>query len=283
VEVARLGSFTKAAEQLLRTQPAVSVQVRKLEEELGSPLFDRAKRKPVLTEGGKVLLVSATELLEKIDGLKNLVDGSAESPTGTLTIASNASLITVFLPEVLRDFHRRYPGVRFRLLNLTAKGIARAIEEGEADIGLGFLVEGHPYISACTLQRSHFALVCRKDSALAGKKRLTLNGILTGRLLHFEEGVDLRIRLERGLEGRTSLDPVLELPTMESILRYVYEGFGYSILPEYALSADWRIKLVVKLLTRWIEPLEICTYSHRRRIPSTAATHLRENLSSNTP
>ena len=93
VEVARRGSFTKAAQQLYRTQPAVSVQVRKLEDELEQVLFDRGTRKPVLTESGMVLFASAKELLEKIDGLKDLVAESAGLPTGTLTIASNASLI----------------------------------------------------------------------------------------------------------------------------------------------------------------------------------------------
>ncbi len=278
MEVARRGSFSKAAQQLYRTQPAVSVQVRKLEEEVDQPLFDRSTRKPVLTESGRVLFASAKDLLEKIDGLKDLVAESAGSPTGTLTIASNASLINLFLPEMLREFHGSCPRVRLRLLNLTARGIARAIEEGRADIGFGFLVEDHPGITVRRLKASHFVLVCTRDSGLARKRRLSLDEILAGPLVHFEEGVELRVHLEHSLKRKTSLEPVLELPTIESILRYVRNGFGYSILPEYAVSDYWRHELVVRRLSRWIEPLEICTYLRRKRLLSAAAAKLLELL-----
>jgi len=162
--------------------------------------------------------------------------------------------------------------------NLTARGIARAIEEGAADIGFGFLVEDHPGITVRRLKASHFALACPRDSALARKRRLSLDEILAGPLVHFEEGVELRVHLEHSLKRRASLEPVLELPTIESILRYVRNGFGHSILPEYAVSDYWRRELVVRRLSRWIEPLEICTYLRRKRLLSSAAAKLLELL-----
>jgi DNA-binding transcriptional LysR family regulator len=179
---------------------------------------------------------------------------------------------------MLKEFHGLYPGVRLRLLNLTARGIARALEEGEADIGFGFLVEGNPDITARRLAGAHFVLACARDSLLAQKRRLLLDEILAGPLLHFEEGVELRVHLERGLKGKRSLDPVLELPTIESILQYVRNGFGHSILPEYAISDCWRNELVLRKLNRWIAPLDICAYVHRKRLLSNAAAKLLERL-----
>ena len=178
----------------------------------------------------------------------------------------------------MKEFHGSYPRVRLRLLNLTSRGIARAKEEGAADIGFGFLVEDHPCITVRRLKASHFVLACPRDSALAQRRRLSLDEILAGPLVHFEEGVELRVHLERSLKGNTSLEPVLELPTIESILWYVRNGFGYSILPEYAVSDYWMGELVVRQLSRWIEPLEICIYLRRKRILSSAAAKLLELL-----
>ena len=270
VAVARAGSFSRAAHELYRTQPAVSLQVRKLEEELGQPLFDRTRRSPVMTDVGRALLAGARDLLERLEALPGQVAASAAEPTGTLAIASNLSLISHFLPPAIREFHRAYPRVRLRLLNRTARGIARAVEEGEADAGVGFLLEEHPDVAGTVLHRSPLVLVAPRDEA-AGKRRPSLDEILSGPMVHFEEGVDLRRHLERALAGRRSLEPVIELPSIESILLFVGYGFGSSILPDFAISEHWRRTLTVRGLGRSLEPLEIHSCVHVRHALSRAA------------
>jgi DNA-binding transcriptional LysR family regulator len=271
VAVARLGSFSRAAHELFRTQPAVSLQVRKLEEEVGQPLFDRSRRSPALTDAGRALLAGARELLERMDALPGLASSAAAEPAGTLVVASNLSLITHYMPPAIRAFHRRYPRVKLRMLNRTARGIARAVEEGEADLGVGFLLEDGPDLAGEVLHRSPFVLVSPRDAARGGKRRPPLEEILAGPLVHFEEGVDLRRHLERALPGRRSLEPVLELPSIESILLFVAYGFGSSVLPAFAVADRWRKRLVVRDLGRSLSPLEIRSCVERRRAPSRAA------------
>ena len=270
VEVARRGSFSKAADLLFRTQPAVSVQVQKLEEELKQPLFDRSHRTPKLTDAGRTLFAEAQQVLERLDGLSNLL-GAATAMAGTVVIASNASLIDSSLPRPISSFHERFPAVALQLKNLTGRGIVRAVHEGTADIGIGFLLERHPDIVAFPLAQSKLVLVCPPKSAMARGQRPSAAAILAGPLVHFEEGVDLRRHVELALAGRSRFRPVLELPTIESILRYVQLGIGCSILPDFALSKRWRTLLAVRPLGHSVPAIEIAAVVHRRRQPSRAA------------
>lgn len=271
VTVARLGSFSRAADQLYRTQPAVSFQVRKLEQELGQPLFDRTHRSPVMTEAGRTLYAGASDIFERLDTLSGQIASSGMEPAGSLTIASNLSIISHFLPPAVREFHRRHPLVRLRLLNRTSRGIGRAIEEREADVGIGFLLEDRPEITVAVVYSSPLVLVARRDAAAATKRRLSAEEILAGPFVHFEEGVELRRHLERALARAGSLEPVIELPSIESILQFVGYGFGTSILPAFAISPHWRKRLAVRGLGRSIAPLEIRSCVHRRHTLSRAA------------
>ena len=289
VAVARLGSFSRAARELFRTQPAVSLQVRKLEQEVGQPLFDRSRRSPSLTEAGRALLAGAREALERLDALPALASSAAAEPAGTLVVASNLSLITHYLPPAIRSFHRRYPRVKLRMLNRTARGIARAVEDGEADLGIGFLLEDGTDRDGEVLHRSPFVLVSPRGAARsrggarAEARRPPLEEVLAGPLVHFEEGVDLRRHLERSLPGRRSLEPVIELPSLESILTFVAYGFGSSVLPAFAVTGRWRRRLAVRGLGRALAPLEIRSYRDRRRAPSRAAAAFLEELGRKQP
>ena len=262
VAVARRGSFSRAAEELYRTQPAVSLQVRKLERELGRPLFDHARRSPVMTEAGRALYDGARDLLERVEGLADLAGGG--EPAGTLTIASNLSLIGHFLPRAVRRFHREHPKVLLRLLSRMSRDIGRLVEEGEADLGVGFLVGDRPDLQSTVLFRSPLLLI-----GTVGRT-LSLDRVLAGPMVLFEEGTDLRRFLQRVCAGRRSLEPVIELPSMELILQFVGEGFGSTILPAFAVSEGARRKLAVRTLGRSVEPLEVRAYTSRRRPVSRA-------------
>jgi len=290
VAVARTASFSRAARELYRTQPAVSLQVRKLERELGRQLFERSRRSPVLTDAGRTLVAASRDLLERLDALPGVVASSAEEPAGTLVVASNLSLLAHVLPPAIRAVHRRYPRVRMRVLNRTAAGIARAVEEGEADLGIGFLLDERPSLAGGTLRRSPFVLVESRDrtgssnhrTGSSGRRngsagrRPSISEILAGPLVHFEDGVDLRRHLERCLPGRRNLEPVIELPSIDAILTFVAHGFGSSILPSFAVDERWRKRLTVRDLGRSLEPIEIRWCADGRRPLSRAAAAFRD-------
>ena len=280
--VARLGSFSRAAQELYRSQPAISLQVRKLEEELGQPLLDRSRRSPRLNEAGRIFLDEARDILERLDGLPGRLSRETAEMAGTLVIASNASLISSYLPPVLTRFHRAFPRVVLRLLNLTARGIGRAVGEGAADLGVGFLLEKDPRLLLAPLAHSGLLLVCPRNTPAARAGRLSLTAALEGHLVHFEEGAELRRHLELSLGDRGRFVPVLELPTIESILQYVGLGFGSSILPDFAVGDHWRRTLATKPLGRSVPRLEISACLHRRRPLSRSAAALKALLTKHT-
>jgi len=268
VEVVRSGSFSKAADKLFRSQPAVSIQLKNLEKELKQPLIDRYKKKIRLTEAGKILYQGALELLKKIDDVKRLASHSVLQPEGELTIASNLSLINNFLPPVVEEFHSRFPGVRISLSNLTGKRIAQEILEGNVELGLGFSTDEFPEIENIIVMKSQFLLITKKDSSL-GKK--SSRQILEGACIHFEPGIELRSYIEQSLGLRNPLKITMELPSVESLLQYVKSGMGFTILPEFSISEYWKKQLYTRNLSSLIPAIEITVSTHKKRIRSKAA------------
>jgi DNA-binding transcriptional LysR family regulator len=138
VAVARLGSIRKASEELHIASSAVSRQIQKLEDELGTPLFERLPNGLRLTQAGMVTLRHAQATLQEFDLLKSELGTLRGKKTGTVRIASLDSLFVRFLPEQILGFHRRHPGVDFRIQSGVHSRIATLVAEGEADIGITF-------------------------------------------------------------------------------------------------------------------------------------------------
>jgi DNA-binding transcriptional LysR family regulator len=268
VEVVRCKSFSKAAQKLFRSQPAISIQLKNLEKELRQPLIDRYKKKISLTEAGKLLYPDALELLERIEDVKRLASHSVSQPEGELAIASNLSLINNFLPPFIGEFHLRYPKVRISLKNLTAKGIAEQILEGNVELGLGFLPERIPEIENTKIMSSQFLLICKKGPAWEKK---TFSQIRESACLHFEAGIDLRGYIGQSLGPKNALNITMELPSIESLLQYVKSGLGFTILPEFAVTAEWKNKLSTRNISGLIPAIEITASIHKKRILSKSA------------
>lgn len=266
LEVVRTGSFSKASQKLFRTQPAVSLQIKKLEDELGVQLIDRYKRNITLTDQGKLFYEHAEELVDKTDYLKRILSESIGEPRGIITIATNLSLLNHLLPNILNRYHKKYPKVQITLLNLTSKQIVNAILEGKADVGIGFQMDRYPGIAFQKIKDTSFCLVCQKKHLYAEKDRISSKDILEGDLVHFETGVDLRCYIEKNLKAEKELNPIMELPSIESILTYINQGFGYSVLPEFSLSNYWQNRLAVRKIDYLIPPMAICIYYHQKRI-----------------
>jgi DNA-binding transcriptional LysR family regulator len=266
VEIARAGGFTRASESLGRTQPALSFQMRKLEEELGGPLFDRSASSLALTERGRVLFPRAERLLEEANDLEREVSSGDERPRGRVALAAGLTVIEGYLPPILSDFRAAHPLVRLSLLNRPAEGMYRALVDGRADLALGWLLGGRPRIEGTTLGKMRFYYVSRKgreQQAAEGAKKL-----LSAPLLAFEKGSDIR----NYIEGRIGpLEPSLELPSALTILRYAARGFGPAIVP---LVGEKPVPGPLRWtnLDEAIPPLDLELYSRAGALPSRAVS-----------
>jgi DNA-binding transcriptional LysR family regulator len=138
VAVARAGSIRKASEELHVASSAVSRQLQKLEEELGTPLFERLPNGLRLTQAGATTLRHAKATLEEFALLKSELGALKGKKTGLVQIASLDSLLVSFLPEQILAFHRLHPAVNFRVHSGVQSRIATLVAEGECDIGITF-------------------------------------------------------------------------------------------------------------------------------------------------
>ncbi len=271
VEVVRAESFSRAADRVFRTQPAVSLQVRKLEREVGRQLIDRSRKRAVPTEAGRLLYERARALLEELGSLERLVGKADREPSGRLAIASNLALIDHVLPGPLGAFHRRYPRVQIALFNRRSEEILRLLIDGAAEVGVGYLAPRNRQIDRERLGEARFLLV--EPRGVERPRPPLARELGTKGLLHFERGVELRRYLERHLALRSAVDagpePAMELPSMATILRYVQSGFGYSILPEFGVPSGARVAATP--LAGMLPPLPVEAYTVRGRQLSPAA------------
>lgn len=224
-EIARKGSFTRASEALGRSQPAVSAQIKKLEDELGGPLFDRGRATLVLTDMGRRLLPGAQRILEEFEALEREVAERDGQPRGRVTIAAGLSAIENLLPEVLRRFQARYPLVQISLLNRSGEGIQEALVNGQADLGIGWLLRERPRIISEAISTLRFFFAAREGGGRAADSPGTFPA---GPILAFERGIEIRDYAEKWLGP---FEASLELPSAQALVRFAEGGFGTALVP----------------------------------------------------
>jgi len=135
-EVAKLGSFSRAAEKVLRSQPAVSAQIRQLEQEYGQKLFDRSAKRVRLTPAGEVVLEYAQQLLSLRGTSLQAISNWNGVPAGTLSIGANEGTFLYVLPKVFKKYHKQFPKVRISVYRSFSHKVTEKVEEGVIDLGV---------------------------------------------------------------------------------------------------------------------------------------------------
>ena len=164
--------FRKAAERLFVSQPALSKQVRKLEEKTGGPLFERTRRKVVLTEAGRVLIPLAERLLRDSQEALNRVREAAEGRAGTLRIGFGIASASEILPQTLLRFRSSYPGVEIQMRDMSTPAQTRALLEEKIDIGIVRLPVVHPELFSLPLIRERLVVATPRSTTYRPKEGL---------------------------------------------------------------------------------------------------------------
>jgi len=231
-QIAKLGSFTKAAEATFRTQPALSQQIKALEEELDCHLFERiGKRKLKLTSAGERFLTFAESILENYDSLREDLNELKGSQKGRLKIAAPFTTLYHLFPEVLKEYTKAFPQVELTILDRSQQTVIELVKSG--DIDFGFTVESEVPGDLATLRwkKVETALMTPLGHPLATGKRVTLRQIAKYPLILPPK--DLRFTCRRMLEERfqkLGLDYqiVMESSNVEMTSLYVEMGLGIS-------------------------------------------------------
>lgn len=251
--VARERSFTRAAELLGYAQSSVSGQIRALEEELGTKLFERLGRQVALTKDGERLLAYAERLLTLAEEARETVSGSA-TPRGTLVIGAPESLCIHRLPALLQEYRRRYPEVEVVLKPGACADLRAGLRRGTVDVA--FLLDRTltlPDLVAEPLCPEPMALVAPAGHPLASRDRVTPADLNDACLLLTEKGGCYRVTFEQTLaEAGAQPGSVLEFGSVEVIKKCVASGLGLTMLPRMAVEAELNRGQLVEL--RWSAP-----------------------------
>lgn len=228
--VARDLSYTRAAEALHLTQPAVFTQVRQLEDQLGSPLIERIGKKLYLTEAGEVVRASAHEVLTELEQLSMRLADLRGMVRGRLRI-SVVSTAKYDIPARLGEFCRRHPGIDVTLTVGNRGELLTRFAANEDDLYiLGSVPEGLG-AEAHRFAENPLVVIAAPDHPLAGRKRIALDQIAAGPFVMRETGSGTRIAAERAFAAQ-GLVPVvrMELGANEAIKQAVMAGLGLSVL-----------------------------------------------------
>jgi DNA-binding transcriptional LysR family regulator len=232
VAVAEEGNFSRAAARVRVAQPSLSQQIRKLEAEIGQPLFDRLPRSVVLTEAGRCLLDYARQILASIGDARRCVDELKGKIAGDVAVGAIPTVAPYVLPELVVTFQKHYPDVTLHLVEDVTAGISRRVEAGELDVALASTCQRSPTLRVQHLGGEPLLALVPEAHALAKQTEITLDDLKSQRFLLLHEMHCLSQQVHYLLESRR-LDPEVALAgsQLSTIANMVAAGIGVSIVP----------------------------------------------------
>ena len=235
--VGRLGSFTKAADALHMTQPALSARIRELEEALGVRLFDRSTRSVVVTSTARDLLPVVDQILSEISGVVARARDVASRNVGTVTIAALPSVSSTMLPRAIARFRVRYPGITVTPRDALAERIVDMIRSDQVDFGITSARTGDAQLDFFPLATDHMVAVLARGHPLARAKRLDLSGLLTGPLILMDRDSSVRRIVDNAYAAEGLIaTPAFEATYMSTAIGMVRGRLGVTLLPSSALE-----------------------------------------------
>jgi DNA-binding transcriptional LysR family regulator len=230
LQVAKLQSFSRAAETLYRTQPAISAQVRLLEQECGEKLFDRSGKRVQLTQAGEILRRYAEKLLDLHKEALQTIAELNQTPRGKLYIGANEATCLYVLPKTFAQFKHRYPLVQISIYRNFSHKILQKVQEGAVDLGIVTLPQTATNMEVIPLFRDEVQVVVPKNHPLARNKRVTIEEMTHYPLVMPKMG-RTRVMLDRLLRDyRSHVQISMELASVESIKKFVGAGLGISVI-----------------------------------------------------
>lgn len=240
--VAICGGFSRAAEELYLTQPAISDQVRKLEEEYDVLLFNRQRKQVVLTPAGEKLLVLTRKMFDIEQQALELLSESRALRAGTLRIVADAAH---HLLHILAEFRRKYPGVRIEMRAGNTETVIDNLFSYDADIGvLGAAPSGREF-EVVRLNATPIVAFAATDHPAAKRKSLTFADLAGLPLVFRERGSKTRRKLEEGAaEAGVDLTPAIEAEGREAVREIVAAGGGIGFVSAAEFGQDSRLKAI---------------------------------------
>jgi DNA-binding transcriptional LysR family regulator len=230
MQVAKLGSFSRAGQKVFRSQSAVSAQIRQLEQEYGDKLLDRSGKDVRLTPAGRVLFGYAERLLSLRDESLLAVADQGATPRGTLVIGANEATCLYVLPEVFAEYCRLYPGVQISIYRNFSYKIIEKLENGTIDVGIVTLPVKSPSLKTQPIFRDQLMLMVDPENPLAKHKVASVSDIAKHPLLVPKTGYTRQLMDKLFRPYNSGLRVRMELPSIGMIKSFVAAGLGVSLI-----------------------------------------------------
>ena len=244
LEVARNLSFSRAAERRFRTQPAISAQIRAMEEEVGAKLLDRTGGKVSITAAGKVFLVYVESALEARRAAMRSVAEADRVPGGEIVVAANEGSCLHLLPEVFAEFKRSYPDVGITVKRSESREVLEAIIDNSADFGVASMPVTDKRITVVPIHRDELIMIVPTGHPLAKYKEVKITQIADYPLLlpkmgRTRDSIDSMFE-ERNMKPNVSM----ELDSSELLKRFVSAGVGIGFCANSTALGDLRLGII---------------------------------------
>ncbi len=247
IEVARLSSFSRAAERRFRTQPAISAQIRALEEEVGARLLDRTGGKVSLTAAGKVFLKYAEDAIEARKQVVTQLGEMERVPRGEIVVGANEGTCLYVLPEVFAEFRRQYPSVNVSVKRSETAKVLESIIDNSVDFGVVSMPVKDSRLTVVPIHRDELVIIASPSHALAKAKAAALADALNYPLL-LPKGGRTRDSLENLFhERRLKPQIAMELDSSELLKRFVAVDVGVGFIARSNVHDDVRAGLLACL------------------------------------
>jgi DNA-binding transcriptional LysR family regulator len=249
--VAKHLSFTKAAEALFMTQPAVTFQIRQLEEHFNTRLFDRAHGRIALTPAGQVALEYAERILGMSAELDTRLKEMSGQVAGPLLIGASTTIAEFLLPQVLGEFKARYPGVVPRLFVANSEAVQDRVAERALDLGF---IEGESHLPSLVTDMicdDELQVVCAPQHPLAKAKSVTPKALTEHAYISREPGSGTREVIDHYLQKAgvppDTMQVVMELGSPEALKGLVATGLGFAVMSRATVAKETQLGQLVQV------------------------------------
>jgi len=237
--VAEKGGFTRAAEALHVTQPAVSSQIIKLEEDLGQKLFERQRKRVQLTRAGEILFAHSRNIFQQLREVEGILEDLKSLETGKLSLGTIDVISIYVLPQIFHQYHQRYPKVEISIVVDNSTSISTGVLQGLLDLGFVTLPVDNKNLVSIPIYNDIMRVIAPRGHPLASQKEVSLADLTKTTLIIYKKGSVTRKIIESIFEQEgLKLEPDMEIDRPEAMKKLVEAGLGVSIIPEMTIKRE---------------------------------------------
>ncbi len=262
LEVARLKSFTRAAENLHMTQQGLSLMIQDLEQQFGCRLLDRTTRSVSLTMAGKQLVAAAQQAITALENAASTIGQLSTEARHTLSVAATPLIAATLMPEACASFRAQHPGITVRIVDVERNQIQTLVETGEVDVGFGMFLKPAAGIERKQIFQCEMVFISSAEDIPASPRaramrRLRWSALADKPLIGLPSDNPVQQLVDSHLSSISRAnEPRPTFNNIPTVLAMVEAGLGSAILPSFVVSATRRMNVNVALLDNPVVPVD---------------------------